>query len=353
MNENAQTPQKTEDREDDRTRWPWPAQFLLVVIALATAVVLLIWIPMHVAPSFVEGSSRGTAPDFSMMMAVFVGLTAMTVSGIFLFMTFRIDRGTKTTARRVAQKAGEAKAEEVAKNELGKLVNERLTKMWGDYVIEDIRKKKQALNERIEGMNKGLDTQVSELEKHECRADRIVSNLEKTGKDARIRMEEIKEQAESELKRMGEDGRRALEAIGEQAGKAIKEASERVVKSVEEAEGGAVKSVEEAGKAAADAARRAGENVRDGIRNTEREERNQVEKAGADARERIEREMTDIAEDARKRLDHQVKQVADEARTKIAEANVEHLLDEKVEPYLQGLTARRGLFGSRPREPRS
>ena len=152
---------------------------------------------------------------------------------------------------------------------------------------------------------------------------------------------------------MGEEGKRTLEAIREQAERTIEEASARVVKTVEEAEGGAVKTVEEAREAAAGAVRLAGKNVRDGIRDTEREQWDQVEKAGTDARKRIEREMTGIVEDARKRIGQQVEQVTGEARARIAEADIERLVKERAEPYLQGLTARRGLFGPRPREPRS
>ena len=44
------------------------------------------------------------------MIAVLVGLTMMTVSGIFIFMTFRIDRGTKLEAREEAQKTAKKNA---------------------------------------------------------------------------------------------------------------------------------------------------------------------------------------------------------------------------------------------------
>ena len=381
MSENERTAHKGEPtaREgEDRTQWPWPAQFLLAVIALATAVVLLIWIPMRVAPGLAGGGSGGAAPDLSMMMAVFIGLTTMTISGIFLFMTFRIDRGTRMTAQRVAQEVGKAEAKEVAREEMGELVNKKFAEMWGDHVVEGIEKEKRKLDGRIEGMSKELDTQaheflekVGKLEGFKGRADRVVSDLE-TEKSTRIQeMEGIKKQAEGELRRMGEEGKRTLEAIREQAGKEIREASARVVKAVEEAEGGAVKTVEEARggavktveearEAAAGAVRLAGKNVRDGIRDTEREQWDQVEKAGTDARKRIEREMTGIVEDARRRIDQhvqqidqQVKQIADQARARIAEADIERLVKERAEPYLQGLTARRGLFGPRPREPRS
>lgn len=331
MSGNAQTPQKTKNR----TKWPWGAQLFLAVTALATAVVLLIWIPMHAAPALVEESPGGASPYFSTMMAVFVGLATMTISGIFLFMTFRIDRGTRRTAREVAEKAagkagekiGKKAAKSVAEKEIKEIAErevDRLKKDWEKYFIEDIQEQKERLIEKIKEMIEKIKEMENLLN---IQRDEFMKAVGK--------MEAVKKKVESDLEEIGQAGKKELKEIQKAAEKAINEASKN-----------AVKSVEGAGNVAADAVRRTGENVRDGIRETEREEQSQVKKAGTDARERIEREM----EDARKRLDQHVDRMVENARAKVDEADIEKLVDEKVRPFLERSPWAR-IFGSRPRAP--
>ncbi len=70
------------------------------------------------------------------MIVVFVGLTTMTISGMFIFMTFRIDRGAKAEAREEAQKV--VKTELVA--EITKAKNEAKGKVKkaGDDAVEKV-----------------------------------------------------------------------------------------------------------------------------------------------------------------------------------------------------------------------
>ena len=352
MNGNAQTPQKTDDRTrrpwpaqfllalngnaqtsrktKNRTKWPWGAQLFLAVTALVTAVTLLILIPMRVAPDLAKETSGGASLDFSAMTTVFVGLATMAISGIFLFMTFRIDRGTRRTAREVAEKAagkagkkiGKKAAENVAEREI-KEISERefanLKKNWGKYFIKDIQNKKGILIKDMIEEKERLIEKIKEME-----------NLLNIQRDEFMKavgeMEAVKKQVESDLKEIGQAGEKELKEIQKAAKEAINEASKS-----------AVKSVKEAGNVAAEAVRRTGEDVRDEIRKTEREEQSQVKNTGTDAR---------------KQLDQHVDRMVKDARTKIDEADVEKLVeklvDEKVRPVLERSPWAR-IFGSRPR----
>lgn len=117
-----------EQKNDNPTRWPWWGQFLLALAALGTACVLLIAIPTYIAPTHIvpktDGGEVGTTNllPLTTLIVVFIGLTTMTISAMFLFMTFRIDRGTKTTAQRVAGKvARKVAVDKMTKDTVGKI----------------------------------------------------------------------------------------------------------------------------------------------------------------------------------------------------------------------------------------
>ena len=55
------------------------------------------------------------------MLVVLVGMTTATITGIFVFMTFRIDRGTKLKAEEIAGKAAKEKLTEDFSAEIEKL----------------------------------------------------------------------------------------------------------------------------------------------------------------------------------------------------------------------------------------
>ena len=69
--------------------------------------------------------------DYQPLVAVLIALTTATITGIFVFMTFRIDRGTKTKAGEVARKTAKDVAEKammdaVSKCEVDKAIKEKL-----------------------------------------------------------------------------------------------------------------------------------------------------------------------------------------------------------------------------------
>lgn len=131
-----------EQKNDNPTRWPWWGQLILAIVALATACGLLIVIPAYIAPKAIVGGAKVTNLPFTTLVVVFIGLTTMTISAMFLFMTFRIDRGTKATAERVAQKVAEDKVTDDAVDQI------RATREIGEKAkerIEEARDEAEAL----------------------------------------------------------------------------------------------------------------------------------------------------------------------------------------------------------------
>lgn len=95
---------------------PWGARFILYLVALllaASMIVLPIW--------SIQRYGATTGSDlWGPMIAVLIGLTTMTISGIFVFMSFRIDRGTKLTAQWTASKIATSTVTKLVQKVIGK-----------------------------------------------------------------------------------------------------------------------------------------------------------------------------------------------------------------------------------------
>ena len=97
---------------------PWVARFILFVLILLLAA-FMIGLPVW----SVQRYGATTEIDlWGPVLATLLGLTTMTVSGIFMFMTFRIDRGTKLKAEWTAKKTAEKAVREVIDKVVGKQI---------------------------------------------------------------------------------------------------------------------------------------------------------------------------------------------------------------------------------------
>lgn len=100
----------------DLPRW---AKMTLALSAIVIFGGVWVGVPLLSALGFIGAGSRqdGDSADYIPMMAVLVTMTTLTITGIFLFMTLRIDRGTrmeaKLEAERVARDVGRSEVEEV------------------------------------------------------------------------------------------------------------------------------------------------------------------------------------------------------------------------------------------------
>lgn len=152
--------------------WSFGAQLTLAILVLLVISVLLIGLPILSATLIADGKDVSLGNLLMPMLAVLIGLTTVTVSGIFIFMTFRIDRGAKREAWKTALETAEKTAKKVAKESLApakkavKRIKESAEK--AEKGIDDYRNKVSTTSkeklEEIEAMD--ISEEVSkELEK--------------------------------------------------------------------------------------------------------------------------------------------------------------------------------------------
>ena len=121
--------------DDDVRQWPWPVQFVTLLIVLVVATILII-LPVLVVRVLGDEYAFSSGTDlWTAMIAILLGLTTMTVSGVFVFMTFRIDRGARLEAQKIAKKETNK-----AMEDYGKKVADRLHKELEDQFSDSKRK---------------------------------------------------------------------------------------------------------------------------------------------------------------------------------------------------------------------
>ena len=102
---------------------PWWARFVLYLSSLGLAAFMMV-LPVWSVQRY--GATSGV-DLWGPVMATLVGLTTMTISGIFVFMTFRIDRGTKLTAQWTAKRIATATVTELVNKVIGDRIAETRT----------------------------------------------------------------------------------------------------------------------------------------------------------------------------------------------------------------------------------
>ena len=132
--------------------WPWYGQLLLFAIMLLVIVAIFVLVP------FLSVKFAGQASgQFNPQLTSYVALTAVLLSGIFLFMTFRIDRGARYEARRAAEEGVSKVTEETVADKVKKilLVDPRAKTVIATALLEDDRGKTMA-GEKIAEATKSL-----------------------------------------------------------------------------------------------------------------------------------------------------------------------------------------------------
>ena len=124
---------------DHKSEWPWWGQLILAVIALFLALVLLVALPVASVLWLGDGGGQ-QAGVWEPMIASLLALTSLLVTGIFLFMTFRIDRGTKLEAERTAKETATEIATRTATETATKTSTETATKTATEIATETATK---------------------------------------------------------------------------------------------------------------------------------------------------------------------------------------------------------------------
>ena len=151
--------------------WPWWGQFLLALAALGVASWLLIYMPTMSADRVVAATGKDKVDGLVVwgpMFAVLIGITAMTITGIFIFMTFRIDRGAREVARKVAREEAqrEIKKSDIiqdAEKEIALTAKNAKNTISGARasVDDEAKAAKAAIHARVDGVTEEAKTAIS------------------------------------------------------------------------------------------------------------------------------------------------------------------------------------------------
>ena len=115
--------------------------------------VVVVWVgaPMATIAGGGDSSTQSDGVvDYEPMMAVLIALTTATIAAIFLFMTFRIDRGTRRTAKRHAKKAAKRYAKKAAKKFLRRKTDELTREVTREQVA--VRLTEEVLREEVKAV---------------------------------------------------------------------------------------------------------------------------------------------------------------------------------------------------------
>ena len=218
--------EEKEDRHANRKsashEWPWWAQFFLAVIAMALAALFLIGLPYYVmSAENWRNPGTATAPSgaWTAMIPVLIGFTTMTISGIFLFMTFRIDRGAKAEARDTAKKVAEDIIGEKVQSEMKKQLGARLidAKQRADIHFAEVDRRMEA---RYAEVDRRMEARYDVSDKRmEARISSFDERLTVRFEDADERIKERFKDADERIKERFED---AAERFSEQVADARK-----------------------------------------------------------------------------------------------------------------------------------
>lgn len=140
--------------------WPTWAKPTLALAALVFIGGIWVGLPVLSALKLVDANAQSSGvANYGPMMTVFIGMTTATITGIFLFMTLRIDRGTRLKAestaektvkemhKKIAMKLNEITEESAATLELTKEHGEKTRDIANDARTEIDRALQQAADE--------------------------------------------------------------------------------------------------------------------------------------------------------------------------------------------------------------
>lgn len=159
--------------DKDWPKWSKPALALAAMIFLGG---IWIGVPLLSAFKLVDHNVRTSGVvDYRPMMSVLIAMTTATIAGIFLFMTLRIDRGTKLKAGRAARKEAKRRADEFFGEETTKLVRETVQAEITEDALRGHVEAVLMLDVNVEILRKYVDEHVQELDV--AAVERIVGAL--------------------------------------------------------------------------------------------------------------------------------------------------------------------------------
>ena len=153
---------------------------------MALVALFLIGLPYIMTATFERSGNRGAAEAWTAMVPALLGLTTMTISGIFVFMTFRIDRGAKAEARAAAEKIAKKSVDNIFKNPG---VDSEAQK-WRNAVVKEMDQRLKEMDQHMEAReNKFVDKMDQQIKEMEAREGKFVDKMDQGIKETEKRME--------------------------------------------------------------------------------------------------------------------------------------------------------------------
>lgn len=147
QNADASGGNQTASKVTNSDSWPVGVQFIFAVLVLLVVSVLLIGLPILSASIVSSESGIALIDVVTPMFAVLIALTSVLVTGTFVFMTFRIDRGTKLKAEQTALETART----------------YLTYKKGDF-FKEVEQAKECIKEKAKGFEEQMQKASDDIE---------------------------------------------------------------------------------------------------------------------------------------------------------------------------------------------
>lgn len=147
----------------DPGSWSSAQQLAFAIVVVFVVAGLVLYPPIYTSRLLIEAGvdTAGALDVWAPMLAVFVALTSVTISGTFIFMTFRIDRGTKQKAREVAENVA-GKVADAAARKVADKVAKRVSEKMAEKTAKDLRGDVDLMKKEMERRLRDLPDRVSD-----------------------------------------------------------------------------------------------------------------------------------------------------------------------------------------------
>ena len=239
---------KTRDDTDDIRQWPWQAQFAALLFVLAIAAFLIVLPVLVVRVLDTEYAFSSETDLWAAMIAILLGLTTMTVSGVFVFMTFRIDRGARLEAQKTAKKEATKAMTDYGKgvvngletklelqfNESQRKINDLYSSVHDDVFKTVNEAKKQVSNAAADVKEKMFEAADNAKEKMFEAADDAKEKMFEAADDAKKDVSQLTNKVKDDVSQFAEKVEGNVSQFAEKSVKAVQYEIEKGNQSIQE-----------------------------------------------------------------------------------------------------------------------
>ena len=210
---------RTSRNRDDIRQWPWQAQFAALLFGLAIAAFLIVLPVLVVRVLDTQYAFSSETDLWAAMIAILLGLTTMTVTGVFVFMTFRIDRGARLAAQRTAEKA--------MKNYVGDELKDGLKRQFDESRPKINRVYSEVQND-VSRFADDTKKKVSDV------ADEATRNVSRFADEIKATMSQFADDSVKAVQAQVEQGNQSIQAQVEQGNQSIQKKFDDGMREIED-----------------------------------------------------------------------------------------------------------------------